>query len=126
MTNPSINQLKEALAIKEQIERLECRLKSILESSAAPAAASLVKRGPRKMSAAARARIAAAQKARWAKVKGKTTAPVAKAAEKPAPKKKGKLSAEGRAKIVAALKARWAARRAKQNRSKSTDNALLP
>ena len=52
------------------------------------------------MSAAGRARIIAAQKARWAKVK----------AGKPAPKAKGKrkMSAAARAKIAAAARARWA------------------
>jgi hypothetical protein len=57
------------------------------------------------MSAAGRAAIAAAQKSRWAKVKGaqKSVKPVA---AKPA--KRGKMSAAGRAAIVAAQKARWA------------------
>jgi hypothetical protein len=58
----------------------------------------------RTMSAAGRARIAAAQKARWAKQKQD-------AVEHPAktnPKKTRKLSPEGRARIIAATKARWA------------------
>jgi hypothetical protein len=50
------------------------------------------------MSAAARRKIAAFQRTRWAKLKG---------AAQPA-KRKGKLSAAGRARIVAAQKARWA------------------
>jgi hypothetical protein len=53
----------------------------------------------RTMSAAGRARIAAAQRARWAKVKGQG-------------KPKRKLSAAGRARIAAAQKARWAKIRA--------------
>ncbi len=64
-------------------------------------------RGPKKggMSAAGRARIAAAQKARWATVKAaKTAKPVV---AKPA-KKKRKMSAAGIAKIRAGVKARWA------------------
>src|SRR5258707_9656778 len=58
------------------------------------------------MSAAGKARIVAAQKLRWSKVKA--AKPVAKtAAVKPA-KKKGTISAEGIARIKAAQKARWA------------------
>ena len=53
----------------------------------------------RKMSAAGRARIAAAQKARWAKAKGQATA-------------KRKLSAAARKRIAAAQRARWAKFRA--------------
>jgi hypothetical protein len=52
-----------------------------------------------KMSAAGRAAIRAAQKARWAKIKGTA---------KPAKKAKRKMSAAGRAAISAAAKARWA------------------
>lgn len=51
------------------------------------------------MSAAGRARIAAAQKVRWAKLKAKKAAPK---------KATRKISAAGRAKIAAAQKARWA------------------
>ena len=54
------------------------------------------------MSAAGRASIAAAQKARWAKVKGK------KSSAKPVKKAKRKMSAAARAKISAAAKKRWA------------------
>jgi hypothetical protein len=57
------------------------------------------------MSAAGRARIAAAQKARWAKIKGAKPAPKA-------PAKKRTMSAAGRARISAAAKARWAKARA--------------
>ncbi len=60
------------------------------------------------MSAAARKRIALAQKKRWAAVKaGQGT----KAAVKPA---KRVISAAGRARIVAATKKRWAAYRKAQ------------
>ena len=70
------------------------------------------------MSRAGKAKIAAAQKARWAKVKGgsDTGNPDDKNANITAapakPKKKGKMSAKGRAAIVAAQKARWAKVRA--------------
>ena len=53
----------------------------------------------------AKAKISAAAKARWAKIKG--TKPAVKAAVSPAPKKGG-MSAAAKAKISAAAKARWA------------------
>jgi hypothetical protein len=57
-------------------------------------------RGRRTLSAAGRARIAAAQRARWAKVKGhKVVSIVAR---------KGRMSPAARKRIVAAQKARWA------------------
>lgn len=76
----------------------------------------LTRKKPKKMSKAGRAKIAAAQKARWAKIKagkGKASAPAA-TKEKPA-KKKGKMSAKGLANIRAAQKARWAKVKAEKN-----------
>ena len=117
-TTPSIDQLKRAITISEQIQSLEAELASILGASAkvsAPAkvAAAAVKtvKSKRGLSAEGRARIAAAQKARWAKAKGSTeTAAAPAAAPKKAGKRKGKrnLSPEARARIVAAVKRRWA------------------
>ena len=90
--NLSVKQLRRVLSLKKKLETLQNRLEALTGSAAAP-----VKRGPRKMSAVARAKIAAAQRARWAKQKSK------------APKTtKRKMSAAGRAAIVAAQKARWA------------------
>ena len=60
------------------------------------------------MSDEARAKIAVAQKARWAKTKTVT----AKAPIKMVAKKKGGMTPEGKAKIAAAMKARWAAKKA--------------
>jgi hypothetical protein len=54
----------------------------------------------RKMSAKGRARIVAAQKARWAKVKGQKVVPIQSA--------KRTMSASVRRKIAAAQRARWA------------------
>jgi len=116
-TTPSIDQLKRAITISEQIQKLESELASILGASAkvsAPAkvAAAAAKPGRRRrgLSAEGRARIAAAQKARWAKVKGAAAPAAPAAASKPAGKRKGKrnLSPEARARIVAAVKRRWA------------------
>lgn len=108
-THLSASQLREAIAISEEIEKLQARLDSILGSGSAPFAAepgvAKKPRGKRTMSAAARARIAAAQKARWAKQK--------ESAKPGAPKMPGRrksgLTPEGRAKLAAAMKARWAA-----------------
>jgi hypothetical protein len=91
--------LRQAADLKDKIIKLEEELASLVGSALAQASAPEPKR-KFKMSAAGRAKIAAAQKARWAKAKG------AKATVKPA--KKRKMSAAGRAKIAAAAKARWA------------------
>jgi len=103
----SIQSLKEAISLKEEISSLEARLKKILGGGNAPAAVETTakpgRKRRRKMSASARARIAAAQKARWAKIKGIATAPAAKK------RKRRGLSPEGRARIIAAQKKRWAA-----------------
>jgi hypothetical protein len=61
----------------------------------------------RKISAAGRARIAAAQRKRWAESR-----PQAKRSQPAKPKRR--LSAAGRAAIVAATKKRWAAVRAEK------------
>ena len=103
----TITQLKRAAAIKEQIEELNKELQSILGASAKSGAA------PTKMatmSAAVKKKIAAAQKARWAKLKASrpATAPV-KPAGKPT---KTNVSSATRAKLSAKLKAYWAAKRA--------------
>jgi hypothetical protein len=55
------------------------------------------------VSAATRAKIAAAARARWARTKGQTVSKQAK--------KKGGLTAAGRRKLSQMMKARWAARR---------------
>jgi hypothetical protein len=66
----------------------------------------------RKISAAARRRIAAAQKARWAKVRAASVP----AASKPATRQR-KLSAAGRRAISDAAKKRWALKRAGARKS---------
>jgi hypothetical protein len=65
----------------------------------------------RKVSAAGRRRMAAAQKARWAKIRGEAEPTSSLAAPKPA-RQKRKLSAAGRKAITEATKRRWAAKRA--------------
>jgi hypothetical protein len=56
-------------------------------------------RGPRRMSAAARAKISASQKARWARARGQKVVMM--------PKRR-RISPAGLARIRAATKARWA------------------
>ena len=106
LSNLSAQQLRRAASIKDQIDTLSSELSRLLATSddrTAPA-------GSRTMSAAARRKIAAAQKARWAKVKGGTS-------EKPGQKPKRKMSAAGRARIAVAAKARWAKAKAAGRKS---------
>ena len=116
ITNLTVQQLRQAADLKEEIQGLENQLSHLLGSSAAPVTApqpvaeSVAAKAPKKkggMSAAGKARIAAAQKARWAKIKAAKPAVKAVPAAKPA-KKKFTMSAAAKAKISAAAKARWA------------------
>jgi len=100
IANLSAKQLRRAAAIKDKIQSLENKLSHILGSPAKVAVEAAPKKRRHKMSAAGRAKIAAAQKARWAKTKGQK-------AEQTQSKKR-KMSAAGRARISAAAKARWA------------------
>ncbi len=106
INNLSIQQLRQAANLKEKIVALEKQLSQLLGSTAKAVASPAPKKKKGGMSAAGKARIAAAQKARWAKVKAAKPAKVVKAA-KPA-KKKFVMSAAAKAKISAAVKARWA------------------
>jgi hypothetical protein len=119
-----IDKLEAALSLRKQIAALQNKLSGLFgsddkppkgRSSASKAATTspIKRKGKRTMSPEARERIAAAQRARWAKTKG-TSPAVAKAPAANATKKKRQLSPEGRARIVAALKARHAAKRAAQ------------
>jgi hypothetical protein len=66
------------------------------------------RRGRRHMSAAARARISATQKARWAKRKGTQSASTGTTNLSTRKRTPRRMSAAGRARIAAAQKARWA------------------
>ena len=101
-TTISVQQLKRAIAVREQIETLEQELAAILGET--PATSTAGHGGRRKMSAAARAKIGAAQRARWAKQKGLV-------------KPRRKMSAAARAKIAAAARARWAKAKAANRRT---------
>ncbi|TXT46379.1 MAG: Uncharacterized protein FD140_4515 [Limisphaerales bacterium] len=111
------NYLKLQTALVNEKARIEARLSAInkvlggeVSVAAVPAAAVATRGGKRTFSAATKAKMAAAQKARWAKLKGKVVTPTTATASPAAPvvKKKRKMSAAGRAAIVAAAKARWA------------------
>jgi uncharacterized small protein (DUF1192 family) len=67
LTSLSVAQLRRAAGLREQIEKLEAQLNQI--TGGAPAK-SKSRGGRRRFSAATRAKMAAAQKARWAKLKG--------------------------------------------------------
>jgi|ERR1051326_7641355 hypothetical protein len=100
-------------AQKVQIDAQIAELRAMLNGRPASTAATAdtteaPMRRRRRMSAAGRKAIAAAQKARWAKMRGAAT-PSPKAA-----KPKRKLSAAGRKAIVAATKKRWAKIRAEK------------
>jgi hypothetical protein len=103
--NLTPSQLRTAADLQEKIAKFQSQLAAILgsESKLAPVKPAKKQGG---MSAAGRARIAAAQKARWAKIKAAKakTAPIAA----PPAKKKFVMSAASKAKMAAAAKARWA------------------
>jgi hypothetical protein len=100
-TGPDAPALIEALSIRLQIDNLERRLSSIL--GGAPARPAAPTEAGRYFSPSARAKLSAAARARWARLKGGT---------KPATTtKKGALTPAGRRKLSQLMKARWAARR---------------
>jgi hypothetical protein len=104
--NLTSTQLRQAADLKEKIAGLEKQLAGIIfvgGKNPAPVKVSKPARKKRGMSAAGRARIAAAQKLRWAKINaGKTKRAAPKAT------KRRKMSAAGRAAVAAAARARWA------------------
>ena len=104
LTDLSATQLRHAAALKERLETLHKELASLWGAPAAPPApaATHQKKKKGKMSAAGRANIVAAQKARWAKIKGKQLS------VKPVKKAKRKMSAAGRKRLAQLAKARWA------------------
>src|ERR1041385_7029053 len=71
LTTMSVRNLKRAVAIRERIDGLQRDLDRITSLKAVPARNGGNRRRKRRMSAAARARISATMKARWAKRNGK-------------------------------------------------------
>ena len=92
---------------KKRIDAQIAELRAILslgpaETATTPEPAT---RKRKRFSAASRRKMAMAQKARWAKIKGKSEPPAPAKATKP----KRRISKEGMARIIAATKKRWAA-----------------
>jgi hypothetical protein len=108
----SPNALRKAADLQEKIQSLQEELGQLLGNQVS----TLVQptEAPKKkwkFSAASRAKMRRAQKARWAKIKGTMRSAT------PEQKPKRKMSAAGRAAISAAAKARWAkARKAGKSR----------
>src|SRR5260370_8577532 len=94
--------------IDDQIAELRALL---LGRGTEPAATPESVKTKRKISAAARRRMALGQQKRWAAIKGTTESPSQVATPEPS-KPKRKLSVAGRAAIVAALKRRWKEKKA--------------
>lgn len=110
LTNLSPVQLRKAADLKERIDSLTSELASILGGDVALNPQPLPpKSGRRQMSAARRARIAAAARARWAKVRAGNGGSSRKAQSSASTgKARRQMSAAARARIAAAAKARWA------------------
>lgn len=105
----SVRNLEQALSIRRQIDSLQRRLTSLVSSVGWGVGATTSPRrraGRRKLSAAARGKIAAAARARWARFragKGKRG--------KKRGRRRGGITAAGRKRLSQLMKARWAARK---------------
>jgi hypothetical protein len=96
----SLEKLEEAVTLRRKIDLLEKRF-GLLFRDVSPGVST--RKGRRGMSAAARAKIAAAQRARWAKVRSSQTVS--------APPRKGGITPAGRRKLSLMMKRRWAERK---------------
>jgi hypothetical protein len=95
---------------EEQKKRIDAQiagLRQMLDGGSTDGATPETAQPRRKMSSAARKRIAAAQRKRWAEARSQS-GDASKIGPAPA-RKKRKLSAAGRRAIIAATKRRWAA-----------------
>jgi hypothetical protein len=116
ITNLSAQQLRQAADLKEKIDGLQTELNAILGGEAPTRADAAIaqapKNGRRKVSAKSRARMAAAQKARWAAKRGETAINTARSTVSQGKPKRYIFPALRKARSEA-MKARWAkARRA--------------
>jgi hypothetical protein len=104
LENISSRLLHKAATIQGHIEELKEKLRQVLEQKEITMTVSAVaETGRRHMSLAARRRIAAAQRARWAKQRNGAAG--AAASTKP---RRGGMSAAGRARLAEAARRRWA------------------
>jgi hypothetical protein len=96
LSNVSLSQLKRAVQLKEQIEKLQSELTSIVGGGSEAKAGS-------GMSEATKAKLRAAAKARWAQIRGnKGQKSAAMVAKKPV------MSAAAKTRLSKLAKARWA------------------
>lgn len=96
-----LTQLKRAINIREQIESLRLELDQLLVAPAPNFTNGAKSNHKPGLSAAGRARIAAAQRLRWSKYSGSRKTGMKLASDNQ------RLSAAGRAKVSAAVTARW-------------------
>jgi hypothetical protein len=100
MINATPTQLRRAAKLKERIDALEVRLNDLLGAGDFISGGDVGGPGRRRrMSAAGRAAIAAAARARWARYRGDAA---------PGKPRKSKFSAAAKARLSALAKARWA------------------
>ena len=97
ITDLSASQLRQAAALKERIEKLQNALGRIIGNHQTRNGGTSPKKGT--MSAAGRARIAAAARARWAKQRGQASSKSAKSGKK--------MSAAAKTHLAAIARARW-------------------
>ena len=100
ITDLSSGQLREAAAIKDQIERLQAELSRLLGAAAPTVTATDGRSQKRVVSAATRAKMALAQRKRWA-----AKQPLSVVSK---PKAKRTMSAAAKKKLSEFHKARWA------------------
>src|SRR6185436_11967782 len=100
----SVAQLTQALDLRKRIDELKTQLETLLGGPNEPTGNGVAKprRGRRRFSAAARRKMAEAQRKRWAAKRVETP----KGTVVPT-KRKRTMSAAGRAALSAAAKARW-------------------
>ena len=96
---------------KRGIDAQIAQLRSMLDGASGPPKSTPAAHGRKKVSPEGRARIAEAQRLRWAKARGEA---------EPAAKPKRKLSPAGRRAIAEATRKRWAAVRAAKAKATKT------
>lgn len=102
----SLRNLEEAVSIRRQIDNLERRLNTLVGSSGGRAAATTGRRRRRRrMSAATRAKLSAAARARWARQRGGGRG------GRGTRRRRSGITAAGRRRLSQLMKARWAARK---------------
>ena len=120
LLNATPTELRKAADIQERIQSLQEELGQLLGGEVPSAAQTIETPKKRKVSAAGKARMRAAQIARWAKIKG--TAPEAEPEEQPKRKQLSEAKLKGLAKARAARLAKL--RAAKSAQAEPADKAV--